>query len=58
MPRQVTIEIYNILSQLISVKTYPVVYEKVQLSLKNKPTGLYVAKVLLEKPVSIKIIKQ
>jgi subtilisin-like proprotein convertase family protein len=58
LPRQVTIEIYNILSQLISVKTYAVVYGKVQLSLENKPTGLYVAKVLLEKPVSIKIIKQ
>ena len=56
--REIVIELYNILSQLISVKTYPVVYGKVQLSLENKPTGLYIAKVLLDQPVSIKIIKQ
>jgi len=55
---EVVIEIYSILSQLISVKTYPVVYGKVQLSLENKPTGLYFAKVNLDKPVTIKIIKQ
>ena len=54
----VVIEIYSILSQLISVKTYPVVYGKVQLSLENKPTGLYFAKVNLVEPVTIKIIKQ
>ncbi len=55
---EVVIEVYNILSQLISAKTYPVVYGKVQLSLEYKPTGLYIAKVLLDQPVSIKIIKQ
>jgi glycosidase len=55
---EVVIEIYSILSQLISVKTYPVVYGKVQLSLENKPTGLYFAKVNLDKPVTLKIIKQ
>ncbi len=55
---EVVIEVYNILSQLISVKTYLVVYGKVQLSLENKPTGLYFAKVNLAKPVTIKIIKQ
>ena len=55
---EVVIELYSILSQLISVKTYPVVYGKVQLSLENKPTGLYFAKVNLAEPVTIKIIKQ
>ncbi|MFZ3275101.1 MAG: alpha-amylase family glycosyl hydrolase [Lutibacter sp.] len=55
---EVVIEIYSILSQLISVKTYPVVYGKVQLSLENKPTGLYFAKVNLAEPITIKIIKQ
>jgi len=55
---EVVIEIYSILSQLILVKTYPVVYGKVQLSLENKPTGLYFAKVNLDKPVTLKIIKQ
>ena len=56
--KEVTIELYSILSKLISVKTYPVVYGKVQLSLENKPTGLYLAKVFLDAPVTIKIIKQ
>ncbi|MDT8418699.1 MAG: M12 family metallo-peptidase, partial [Lutibacter sp.] len=55
---EVVVELYSILSQLISVKTYPVAYGKVQLSLENKPTGLYFAKVHLDKPVTIKIIKQ
>jgi hypothetical protein len=55
---EVVIELYSILSQLISVKTYPVVNGKVQLSLANKPTGLYFAKVNLDEPVTLKIIKQ
>ncbi|WP_372768218.1 reprolysin-like metallopeptidase [Lutibacter sp.] len=55
---EVVIELYSVLSQLISVKTYPVVYGKVQISLENKPTGLYFAKVNLDKPVTLKIIKQ
>jgi bacillolysin len=54
---EVVIELYSILSQLISVKTYPVVYGKAQLSLENKPAGLYIAKVLLDQPVTLKIIK-
>ncbi|MDO9036941.1 MAG: thrombospondin type 3 repeat-containing protein, partial [Lutibacter sp.] len=54
----VVVELYNINSQLISTKKYPVVYGKVQLSLANKPTGVYIAKVLLDQPVTLKIIKQ
>ncbi|MBE0423496.1 MAG: proprotein convertase P-domain-containing protein [Lutibacter sp.] len=55
---EVVIELYTINSQLISTKKYPVVYGKVQLSLENKPTGLYFAKVNLDQPVTLKIIKQ
>jgi len=55
---EVVIELYSILSQLISVKTYPVVYGKAQLSLENKPTGMYFVKVLIDEPVTLKIIKQ
>ncbi|HEY9221066.1 MAG TPA: endonuclease [Lutibacter sp.] len=55
---EVVIELYNINSQLISSKKYPVVYGKVQLSLANKPTGVYFAKVNLAEPIIIKIIKQ
>ena len=54
----VVVELYNINSQLISTKKYPVVYGKVQISLANKPTGVYIAKVLLDQPVTLKIIKQ
>jgi len=55
---EVVVELYTINSQLISAKKYPVVFGRVQVSLENKPTGIYIAKVLLDKPVSIKIIKQ
>ncbi|MHB1147375.1 MAG: reprolysin-like metallopeptidase [Lutibacter sp.] len=55
---EVVVALYNINSQLISTKKYPVVYGKVQLSLENKPTGLYFAKVNLDQPVTLKIIKQ
>ncbi len=58
LQNEVTIELYNYNSQLISVRNYPVEYGKVHLNLENQPTGLYIAKVLLNKPVSFKIIKQ
>ena len=58
MLTEVVVELYNFNSQLISAKKYPVVYGKVQLSLANKPTGVYLAKVLLDQPVTLKIIKQ
>jgi hypothetical protein len=55
---EVIVELYNYNSKLISVRSYAVEYGKVQLNLENMPTGLYIAKVLLDKPVSFKIIKQ
>lgn len=55
---EVTIELYSIYGQLISVKTYPILYGKVHLSVENKPTGVYIAKVLLNEPVTLKLIKQ
>jgi len=56
--QEVSIELYNSYSQLISIKIYPVINGKVQLSIKNQPTGIYIAKVHLDKPVTLKIIKQ
>ena len=56
--KEVTIALYSIHSQLISVKTYPVIYGKVQLSIEDQPSGLYIAKVQLDSPVTLKIIKQ
>jgi subtilisin-like proprotein convertase family protein len=54
----IKIEIYNIQSQLISVKNYTINNGKVQLSIANNATGLYFAKVYLEEPVVLKIIKE
>lgn len=56
--KEVVIELYSIHSQLVSVKTYPIIYGKVQLTLENQPTGLYFAKIHLDKPVVIKILKK
>ncbi len=54
----VKIELFTMHSQLISSKTYNVDYGKVVISLEDLPTGIYLAKVMLEKPVTIKIIKE
>lgn len=56
--QEVKIDIYNIHSQLISSKTYPVIYGKVYLNIENKPLGLYIAKINLDNPTTLKIIKQ
>jgi hypothetical protein len=48
---------YNIQSQLINQRSYPVNYGKVNIDISNQPTGIYVAKVQLDKPVTLKIIK-
>ena len=55
---EVIVALYNFNLQLISTKKYPVVFGKIQLSLANKPIGVYIAKVLLDQPVTLKIIKQ
>ncbi|WP_305852417.1 endonuclease [Lutibacter sp. A64] len=54
----IKIEIYNTQSQLISTKNYEVVNGKVQLNLSNNTVGLYFAKVYLDSPVLLKIIKE
>lgn len=54
----VKIEIYNIQSQLISVKNYTINNGKVQLNINSNATGLYFAKVYLEEPIVLKIIKE
>ena len=54
----IELEVYNIHSQLITSKVYPVQGGKVQLNLENKPKGIYFVKVISEKPVFIKLIKK
>lgn len=54
----VKIEIYNMQSQLISAKNYTINNGKVQLDIKNNAQGVYFAKVYLDKPVMLKIIRE
>tara|TARA_R110002126_G_C10489365_1_gene503199 strand:- start:1109 stop:3697 length:2589 start_codon:yes stop_codon:yes gene_type:complete len=54
----ISIEIYDVNSRLISSKQYNIESGKIKLSLKNKPTGIYFAKVMSEKPVFVKLIKK
>ncbi|WP_298369668.1 T9SS type A sorting domain-containing protein [uncultured Lutibacter sp.] len=55
----VPIEIYDAYSRLISSKLYSIESGKINLSLKNKPEGVYFVKVLEDKkPVTIKVIKK
>ena len=55
---EVIIELYNMHSQLISLKTYPLRLGKVELNINNYPSGIYIAKIQLDKPVILKIIKE
>ncbi|MDO3695609.1 hypothetical protein QVZ41_12230 [Wenyingzhuangia sp. chi5] len=54
---EVMIEVYNSVSR-VSSKSYPVINGKVRLDLEGNTNGVYFLKVLLQKPVVLKIIKQ
>ena len=56
--QETTIELYNVQMQLISKKSYTLNNGKVQLNIENQPNGVYFAKVGLESPVTLKIIKE
>ena len=56
--KEVEIELYNMQSQLISSKIYPVEYGKVTFNIESLTTGIYIAKIQLDKIKTIKIIKQ
>jgi hypothetical protein len=55
--REVLVDIYTLNSQLISTKTYTVTDGKVQINLENQPNGIYIAKINLDTPIYVKIIK-
>lgn len=56
--KQIRIEMFTVNSQLISSERYPVIYGKVQLNIEKLPAAVYIVKVYLENPVSVKIIKK
>jgi hypothetical protein len=55
--KEVVITLYTLDGQMISTKTYTVENGKAQLSLENQPSGVYVAKIELDTPDYLKIIK-
>lgn len=55
---KIKIDLFTINSQLILTKDYLVTQGKVQINIENLPSAVYIAKVHLENPVSIKIIKK
>lgn len=56
--QETTIALYTVQMQLISKKSYPVNNGKVQLNIENQANGVYIAKIGLESPVTLKIIKE
>jgi len=58
LQKEVKVELYTTQSQLISSKSYPVVYGKVQLNIGDLPNGLYIAKVFTENVTMFKVIKE
>ncbi|WPR71384.1 T9SS type A sorting domain-containing protein [Flavobacterium sp. NG2] len=55
---QIDVKFYNLMSQLVMSKTVVVQNNQIQLDLDNLPTGVYIAKLALEKKYSVKIIKK
>lgn len=52
------IEIYDVYSRVISSKLYEIKSGRINLSLNNKPSGVYFVRVMSEKPVSVKVVKR
>ncbi|MNQ21726.1 Internalin-J precursor [compost metagenome] len=55
---EITIELYNFGGQLVSRKAYVIENGTAKLNLENQPSGIYAAKIYLETPEYIKIIKK
>jgi hypothetical protein len=53
----ISIEIYNLRSQLIEKRMYKVTNGKLTLDIRNKPNGVYIVKMNTGKPVHLKLIK-
>ena len=54
---EVKVEIFTINSQLVSKGMYPVNNGKVEINIEDLPASIYIVKVYLEQPKSVKIIK-
>ena len=55
---QIKIEVYTVFGQLVTTNYQQSTTGNVQVDLSNKPTGLYMVKVYLDKPITLKLIKK
>ncbi|NJB69948.1 surface protein [Saonia flava] len=55
---EVTIDLFTTDSQLISSRSYSIVGGRAKLDIENLPKGVYLAKVHLHEPITLKIVKQ
>ncbi|WP_372746918.1 alpha-amylase family glycosyl hydrolase [Lutibacter sp.] len=56
--KNAVVEMYSVQGQLISKYSYPISNNKIQMSLEDKPTGLYFVKVYLQDTILLKVVKQ
>lgn len=55
---EVFIEIYDIYSRLVSSKLYTIEAGKIDLSIKNQPSGIYFTRIMGKNPTNVKVIKK
>lgn len=56
--KEIYVELYSVNSVLISSGNYPVNNQKIHLNIKNESNGIYIAKVYMDTPVSLIVIKK
>ena len=54
----ITVDLFSITSELVSTKQYPIVNNKIIMSLTDNASGVYFVRLNLEKPQIIKILKR
>ena len=55
---KVKVEVYNIVGQLIKVNNFTVNSNKIHLNLVSVPNGIYMVKLYLDVPITLKLIKE
>ncbi|WP_026776105.1 T9SS type A sorting domain-containing protein [Polaribacter sp. Hel_I_88] len=55
---EVLVEVYTSNSKLVLTKKCKVIDGKIKINIENNASGLYFAKIYLEKPISVKILKE
>ena len=56
--KDVTVKVFNSISQMVLYKTFEVINSRVQLDLTNRPVGVYLVKVYSDKEYVFKAVKK